>query len=158
MTTAQSIVNAFAFDPVLVATAVLVACLFAIGVALGMALGRRAGMAEAERDFERKLPSERDDAVKRSRAVIGGLMAEQLAPWLPGFPFDPTEVRFIGKPVDFVAFPGASTGEVREVVLVEVKSGDAKLSGVERSLRAAIEAGAVRYVEYRAPSRRVNGI
>ncbi|MBP5465869.1 MAG: Holliday junction resolvase, partial [Treponema sp.] len=31
---------------------------------------------------------EREDAVKRSRAVLAGLSGEQLAPLLPGFPCD----------------------------------------------------------------------
>ncbi len=140
--------TAFSFDAATLGMAILVAALFAIGVALGLALGRRTGRAEAERDFDGRVAAAREDAVKRSRATIGGLVAEQIAPYLPDFPFDLSEVRFIGKPIDFVAFPGASTGEIREVVLVEVKSGDAKLSAVERSLRAAVERGAVRHVEY----------
>jgi len=89
--------------------------------------------------------------VKRSRAILGGLAAEQLAPYLPAFPFDPTELRFIGKPVDFIAFVGASGGRIEEVVFVEVKSGNASLSAVERSLRDAVKEGRVRWVEYRVP-------
>jgi predicted Holliday junction resolvase-like endonuclease len=78
-------------------------------------------------------------------------LAEQLAPFLPGFPFDPTEIRFIGKPVDFIAFRGVSAGKVEEVVFVEVKSGASALSKVERSLREAVESGRVSWIEYRAP-------
>jgi len=122
-----------------------------LGLWLGLRLGRRAGRLEAERGLPGRLASERDDAVRRSRAVLGGLAAEQLAPWLPGFPFDPTEVRFVGKPVDFIAFVGASSGKVEEVVLVEVKSGNASPSSVERSIRDAVRRGRVRWEEYRAP-------
>ena len=82
---------------------------------------------------------------------IRGQAAEQLAPWLPGFPYDPTECRFVGKPVDFVVFKGAASGEVEELVLVEVKSGGSSLSRVERSLREAVESGRVRWAEYRVP-------
>ncbi|MCK7480263.1 MAG: hypothetical protein M0C28_25615 [Candidatus Moduliflexus flocculans] len=57
----------------------------------------------------------------------------------------------MGKPVDFVAFVGASRGEVREVLFVEVKSGSASPSRVERSLRDAVRAGRVRWAEYRVP-------
>lgn len=136
----------------LVVVAVLVAAaLLALGLYLGLRLGRRAGRLDAERGLEERLVAERGDAVKRSRAVLGGLAAEQLAPYLPGFPFDPTELRFVGKPVDFIAFVGSSAGRIEEVAFVEVKSGGASLSPVERSLRDAIAAGKVRWLEYRAP-------
>jgi len=136
----------------LVAVAViLAAALVALGLYLGLRLGKRSGRLEAERVLPGRLAAERDDAVKRSRAVLGGLAAEQLAPYLPDFPFDPTEVRFVGKPVDFVAFVGSSSGKVEEVAFVEVKSGEATLNRVERSLRDAISKGKVRWVEYRAP-------
>ena len=129
----------------------LAAALVALGLYLGLRLGKRSGRLEAERVLPGRLAAERDDAVKRSRAVLGGLAAEQLAPYLPDFPFDPTEVRFVGKPVDFVAFVGASSGKVEEVAFVEVKSGEATLNRVERSLRDAVSKGKVRWVEYRAP-------
>jgi predicted Holliday junction resolvase-like endonuclease len=129
----------------------LAAALVALGLYLGLRLGKRSGRLEVERVLPGRLAAERDDAVKRSRAVLGGLAAEQLAPYLPDFPFDPTEARFVGKPVDFVVFVGSSSGKVEEVAFVEVKSGAATLSPVERSLREAISRGKVRWVEYRAP-------
>lgn len=92
----------------------------------------------------------RQDAVKRSRAVIGGQMVEQVAPYLPGFPCNAADARFIGKPVDFIAFSGlAENNRVDEVLLIEVKTGDSKLSGREKEIKAAVEDGRVRYVEYK---------
>jgi predicted Holliday junction resolvase-like endonuclease len=135
----------------LVLAAAIGLALLVLGLWLGLRLGRRSGRLEAERGLDDRVASERGDAVRRSRAVLGGLAAEQLAPWLPGFPFDPTEVRFVGKPVDFVAFVGSSSGKIDEVVFVEVKSGNAAASGVERSLREAVRKGRVRWEEYRAP-------
>lgn len=118
---------------------------------IGLSLGRRRGRLEAERGLEARVEKEREDAVKRSRAILAGLAAEQLAPWLPGFPFDPGDCRFIGKPVDFLVFRGSSAGAISEVVFVEVKSGNAQLNKAEKSLREAVEAGRVRWAEYRAP-------
>jgi len=135
----------------LVLAAGLLAALLAVVLALGLLVGRRTGRMEAERGLEDRIASEREDAIKRSRAVLGGLAAEQAAPYLPGFPADPGDARFLGKPVDFVAFIGASGGEVREVLFVEVKSGSASPSRVERSLRDAVRAGRVRWAEYRVP-------
>lgn len=126
--------------------AVLIA---AIALWLGLRLGRRAGRAEAERAMAKSEAAAREDAVRRSRSVLTGQIGEQLAPFLPGFPCDPADARFVGKPVDFVAFPGASDGSPREVLLIEVKTGDAKLSAPERAIRDAVESGRVRWVEYR---------
>ena len=92
----------------------------------------------------------RKDAVKRSRAVLGGQMLEQIAPFLPEFPCNPADARFIGKPVDFIAFPGLmENSKVSEVLLIEVKSGESKLNEREKEIRHAVEQGRVRYVEYR---------
>lgn len=118
---------------------------------IGLSIGRRRGRLEAERGLPGLLSREREDAVKRSRAVIGGQAIEQLAPWLPDFPWDPSECRFVGKPVDFIVFRGAASGTVDEVVFVEVKSGGSGLSKVERSLRDAIAGGRVSWAEYRKP-------
>ena len=93
----------------------------------------------------------RKDAIKRSRSVIGGQVAEQIAPFLPGFPCDAADARFIGKPVDFIAFPGLNSGDkVNEVLLIEVKTGKSNLNGREREVKRAVTEGRVRYVEYRA--------
>jgi hypothetical protein len=135
----------------LVLAVIVAAVLIALGLYLGLRLGRRAGRLEAERGLPDRLALERGDAVRRSRAVLGGLASEQLAPFLPGFPFDPTELRFVGKPVDYIAFVGSASGRIEEVAFVEVKSGNASLSAVERSLRDAIKAGRVRWLEYRPP-------
>lgn len=136
----------FSFLAAIIGFLVLFAGLFA-----GLALGRRSGRLEAERDLPGRLAAERDDAVKRSRAVVGGQVAEQLAPYLPDFPCDPGDARFVGKPVDFVCFSGASSGEIGEIVFIEVKSGGSVLSKIERSAREAVVAGRVRWVEYRIP-------
>jgi len=135
----------------LVAAAAVVVLMAVVFLVIGLRLGRRSGRLEAERAFKAGDAASRDDAVRRSRAVLAGQIGEQLAPWLPGFPCDAADVRFVGKPVDFVAFPGASTGSPREVVFIEVKAGDAKLSAPERALRQAVLEGRVRWVEYRAP-------
>lgn len=101
--------------------------------------------------FNKKLRRIRKDSVKRSRSVLGGQMAEQVAPFLPEFPCNPADVRFIGKPVDFVAFPGMASGkEINEVLLIEVKTGTSTLSGREKEIKRAVERSHVKYVEYRA--------
>ena len=85
----------------------------------------------------------------KSRAVLSGMFSEQLAPFLPDFNYSPTECRFIGKPIDFICFNGLDNKNVKEIVFVEVKSGNAKLSFSEKKLKEAVEKKKVRWEEYR---------
>ena len=132
-------------------TALLIggAVVLALLLILMLQRGRKIGRYETRRGFADTVRSERNDAVKRSRAVLSGQMAEQIAPFLQGFPCNPADVRFVGKPVDFVAFPGASAGqEIQEVLLIEVKTGTSALSKRESEIKKAVQAGRVRYVVY----------
>lgn len=93
----------------------------------------------------------RSDAIKRSKAVIGGQVVEQIAPYLPNFPCNPADAKFLGKPVDFVAFSGLSENDtVDEILFIEVKTGQSELSKREKEIKKAVKEGRVRYVEYRA--------
>ena len=78
---------------------------------------------------------------------MSGHFSEQLAPFLPDFPFNPNEVRFIGKPVDFIAFKGMDEKNIEEVSFIEVKSGKSKLNNVEKSLKDAIQKKKVNWEE-----------
>jgi len=91
----------------------------------------------------------RKDAIQRSLAVTTGKVYEQLVPYLPNFPFNPKDVRFLGSPVDFVVFDGLSAGDVTRIVFVEVKTGDAALSSRERRIRDAVQASRVEWYELR---------
>ncbi|MBM3228983.1 hypothetical protein FJZ26_01000 [Candidatus Parvarchaeota archaeon] len=116
--------------------------------AIGLLIGRKL----ADDDWKQnKVEALRQDAIKKSRAVLGGQFSEQLAPYLPDFPFLPTEVRFLGKPIDFVVFSGMDAKTINEVVFVEVKSGKSSLNPVEKTLKACIEAKQVRWLEYKVP-------
>lgn len=130
---------------------------FGVGLLVALFIGYQIGVVitalRKEREWKHRAAHVRKDAITRSRAVLGGQFSEQLAPYLPDFPYSPTEVRFLGKPIDFIVFSGMDAKDISEVVFVEVKSGDAKLSAQERHLRDAVEGGRVRYEEYRVPHR-----
>jgi predicted Holliday junction resolvase-like endonuclease len=130
---------------------ILISLLFGIGVVMGILLGRAGATASYEKGISQRIGAERGDAVKRSRAVLGGQVAEQMAPYLPDFPCDPGSAHFLGKPVDYVCFPALPSGEIEEVVFVEIKTGLSELSSTERQVKAAILDGRIRWVEYRIP-------
>jgi len=86
----------------------------------------------------------RQDAIKRSREVIHGKVTEHMIPFFPSFPWNPADARFLGSPIDFIVFDGLSEGEVREIILVEVKSGVRRvLTPRERSVEKCVRRGSV---------------
>ncbi len=116
-------------------------------------IGYLVGKYITQKQLKEKIPEIRGDAIKQSRAVLSGQFSEQLAPYLPDFPYKPTEARFIGKPIDFVVFQGMDEKKIDEVVFVEVKSGQSQLSKVEKTLKSAIENKSVSWHEYKVPEK-----
>jgi predicted Holliday junction resolvase-like endonuclease len=88
----------------------------------------------------------RERALDGARATLRGQVSEQIAPLLPEFPWVAADARFLGAPIDYVVFDGVSEDQDEiEVVLVEVKTGRARLSRREKRIRDAVEAGRVRF-------------
>lgn len=122
-----------------------------VGAVLGFLVGRALTERTLELDYREREKAARQDSVQRSRSTLSGGFLERLAPHFPDFPYEPTDLRFLGTPVDYVVFSGLSEGEVDEVVFLEVKSGGSGLTTRERRVRDAVEAGAVRWDVYRVP-------
>ena len=102
-------------------------------------------------DFHREIKEATKRSVDQSRSTLKGQIAEQMAPVLPGFSYLPADARFLGDPIDYVVFNGRTnlanngSGEQElEIVLLEVKHSQSKLSPVQRAIAAAVEQGRVR--------------
>jgi predicted Holliday junction resolvase-like endonuclease len=86
----------------------------------------------------------RKDSVNRSRSTLKGKIAEQMAPVLPGFGFNPADARFIGSPVDYIIFDGLTCvaddkeDEIR-IVFMDVKKGSGALTRTQRLIKQAVE-------------------
>ena len=94
----------------------------------------------------RRAATIRADALHGSRAVLRGQLAEQVAPLLGEFTYDPADARFLGHPIDYVVFDGLSDeSDELELVFVEIKSGNARLSRREAAIRDAVRDGRVRF-------------
>ena len=89
----------------------------------------------------------RKDAVKRSKSVISGKVKETFAPYLPDFPYNPKDCRFLGTPNDFIVFDGMDEGHIENVIILEIKSGKSSLSTRQRDLRDAVQEGRVIWEE-----------
>ena len=109
-------------------------------------------IAELELEHKQALLDAQKRSVNTSRAVLKGKMAEQFAPILPEFQYLPSDAKFLGDPVDYVVFDGYSDfrdGEGRaediEVVLIDIKSGGARLTKGQQAIAQAIAQGRVRF-------------
>jgi predicted Holliday junction resolvase-like endonuclease len=94
---------------------------------------------------ETEIDKVRKEAISQSRAVLGGKFTEQMVPYLPDFKYDPTEARFIGSPIDLIVFPGLAAGDPKEIVIIEVKTGNSQLTPPERKIRELVENSMVRW-------------
>ena len=96
----------------------------------------------------------REDAIKRSTSTILGKVGEHLTPLIifQNYGIKPKDFRFLGTPIDFIAFKGLSDGKPEEIIFIEVKSGSSKtLSNNERKIKKLIEAGKVKWMFIHLP-------
>ena len=78
-----------------------------------------------------------------------GDVNEKLAPALPGFPYDFKDMVFIGKGIDYLVFDGLASGELKQIILLEIKSGSSVLNRNERMIRESVARGQVCYEVFR---------
>ena len=120
-------------------------------------LNERAGLvrqvteAEVNAQYRASLTLKREearmraDSIKRSKYVLTGRVAEQLAPFTEAFTYDPRDARFLGSPIDLIVFEGMTEGSIERIVLIEVKTGRSNLSGREQQVQDAVRLGEVDY-------------
>jgi predicted Holliday junction resolvase-like endonuclease len=109
-------------------------------------------------NFERLLKEKIKESNNKQRSTIKGQVAEQFAPYLPGFKYNPKDARFLGMPVDYIIFDGLADGEVQQVVFMECKTGNSQLSSVQRNLRDVIKEKKVKWHVHRINVPEDNGI
>lgn len=109
-------------------------------------------IAELELEHQQALATAKKRSVNSSRAVLKGKMAEQLAPIMPQFQYLPSDAKFLGDPIDYVVFDGYTefrddegAAENIEIVLIDIKSGGARLSKGQQAIAQAIREGRVRF-------------
>ena len=115
--------------------------------------GYEAKLRQVQERQNENIRRARKESVAQSRNVLRGKMAEQFAPLLPGFNYLPADARFLGDPIDYVVFDGYSAlrdgkqehPDDLEVVIIDIKQGRSKLSGGQRAIAKAVEAGRVRF-------------
>lgn len=103
-------------------------------------------IAEIELSHQQALLQAQKRSVNTSRAVLKGKMAEQLAPIMPEFQYLPSDAKFLGDPVDYIVFDGYTdyrdgNGHAEDIaiVLIDIKSGGARLTKGQQAIAQAIQ-------------------
>lgn len=92
------------------------------------------------------------ESVNKSRSILRGKTTEHFAPISEEFlkEFVPSDAKFIGSPIDYIIFSGAGSitdGEEKEIeiVFMDIKTGKAKLTKVQRAIKKAVEEKRIRW-------------
>lgn len=80
---------------------------------------------------------------KSSQSVKYGKMSEQFIPFSNQFPFDPNRFRFLGSPIDGVAF------EEEKIVFCEFKTNTSQLSEKQKKIKKLVEDRKVEWLEFK---------
>ena len=120
----------------------------------------KTAMIEREAGFQKQLDKEIKEAQKRSnnmqRNVLKGQIGEQFTPFITDFPYNPSDCRFMGEPIDYVIFQNlheCADGNVPiedvHLIIAEVKTGNARLNQRQKIIKQAIQNGQVSFKELR---------
>lgn len=103
-------------------------------------------------DHTKDIRKQRENAVNTSRRVLKGQLAEQMFPVIQQHVYGYTlgDMQFIGKLFDYIIVDGYTEakdegGEIRKVIFLDIKTGNAKLSAHQEKLKRAIQEGKVEW-------------
>ena len=82
---------------------------------------------------------QRKNAIERSKHVIMWQVNEKIAPILPWFPYNYKDLVFIGKWIDYIVFDWLSTGYLKQIVFLEIKSGNSLLNKNEIMIKDCLD-------------------
>jgi predicted Holliday junction resolvase-like endonuclease len=100
--------------------------------------------------FESKKQQIIQKAIEGSKVTYIGKTLEHLAPTVVNWGHRPRDCRFLAEPIDFISFDGLfERDEVSRITFIEAKTGRARLSDRERSIKDAVERHDVYFEEFR---------
>src|SRR3989344_4972339 len=102
---------------------------------------------ELKRLFKESEKVIRLKSVSSSRRSLVGKFIERFVPFLKKVPFEPSDMHFLGSPIDYIVFEGLHEDNVQRITFVEVKTGESKLTKREKSLKEAVERKKVSWKE-----------
>jgi predicted Holliday junction resolvase-like endonuclease len=72
-----------------------------------------------------------------------GKLIEKFAPLLPGFKGMPEESIPLLDPIDFLVFDGLLKSQIECIRLIDVKSGNGRLSEIQKTIKSTLESGKI---------------
>ncbi len=87
----------------------------------------------------------RKDAIKKSRSVILWDIAEKIAPFIPKIDYNPKDMVFIWKWVDYIIFNWLSNWELKEIIFLEIKTWKSKQNNNEKQIEKIIKLKKIKY-------------
>lgn len=111
-------------------------------------------IASFQENFQRTEKQKiRKDTLKRSERVARGFTIENFAPFLQQ-KYSPTDFRHLGDPVDYIIYDGLTdvhqgvSDEIKEIILLDIKTGQSRLNKAQRRIRDAVDSGKVSFQVY----------
>lgn len=98
--------------------------------------------------FQINIKWQRQNAVSRSRSVLLGNVNEKIAPLLPNFPYYYKDMVFVGKWIDYIVFNWLSSGNLKNIIFLEIKSWTSTLNRNERMIKECTDSKKVYYDIY----------
>ncbi len=120
-------------------TIILLALLLLLLLLIIYYLGQYTGKAHKEKEWQEKVEGMRGDIADRQRAGIKGKVTEMFAPYLEGFPAKASECKFLGDPIDYVAFEGLDEWDIKAIHFIDVKADSSELSKHQKQIKSIVE-------------------
>lgn len=79
-----------------------------------------------------------EDALRRSKNLTKGKIATHLAPFSLNGRLNPSEIVYLGGPIDMISFTNIETGEDISIDFIEIKTGNSALNKKQRLIKKAI--------------------
>lgn len=127
----------------------ITAIIYAIYTAWRLQLAREDSAKKLE-EMRVYYEKNKNQSSNTQRAVIKGQLAEQFYPLTDRCQYHPSDMRFLGMPIDYIIFDGYTEckdegGHINEIIFAEIKSGSSQLSRHQREIRDAVISGRVRW-------------
>jgi len=92
-----------------------------------------------------ELRKERKKSIKKSRSVILWESYETLAPFMKEINYHPKDMNFLWKWVDYIVFDGLSAWNLKQIVLLEIKTGKSRQNINEKQIEDIVKKNKIKY-------------
>jgi len=103
---------------------------------------------ERQEDLKNRIKNATTKTQKATLSTNIGQELEKICPTFNCFKWALPDCRFLGNPIDFLAFDGLSKNKIEKIDFVELKTGAGRLNPHQKSIKDAVEDGKVSFEEF----------